>query len=234
MVNKDSVAWNPRSDKRPLSDKVYDWLRKSIITLKLLPGSMLSESNLAAQLSISRTPVREALIRLGQQGLVEILAQRGSRVAAISSTAVDTSRFVRLALEQAIAEDISKKGLKPSVYFELQSIIYQQKEANNDNNLELFMDLDDNFHQKLAIAAGREDVWNFIERKKAQMDRVSYLVLDYDNMDVSDLIKQHEFILNLINDGQTTHLKEAFSEHYDKVLEGLQLIPEKYPDYFEE
>src|SRR4051812_28202016 len=80
-------------------DQVYDLLRESIVTAELEPGRQLSENELAGRLGVSRTPVREALVRLRDDRLVEIVPQLGTFVAPISGRAVADAQFVREALE---------------------------------------------------------------------------------------------------------------------------------------
>lgn len=227
------LPWNPQQDRRPLSDQVHDWLRLGIVTLRFLPGAMLSESNLANYLGTSRTPVREALIRLSQESMVEILAQRGSRVAAISVMSVRNARFVRLALESAIASDLCDKGLNPASYHELQALIFRQKEAADNNQLEDFMKLDDEFHQKISVASGRAAVWNLVEREKAQMDRVVFLSL-YEVSDLNGLVSQHEGILDALHKRNKEKANELLDIHFGAVLRAMEQLSDQYPQYFEQ
>ncbi len=228
------LTWNPQHDRRPLSDQVHDWLRLGIVTLRFLPGAMLSESNLAKYLGTSRTPVREALIRLSQEGMVKILAQRGSRVAAISRESVKTARFVRFALENAVAKDLCENNeMSPASYHELQALIFRQKEVVEKQELETFMKLDDEFHRKIAEAAKRQSVWSLIEREKAQMDRVSFLSL-HEASDLNDLVKQHEAILDALYHKDMSQASILLDTHFQAVLKATQKLSEQYEQYFEE
>ncbi len=227
----DELPWAPQQDRRPLSDQVHDWLRLGIITLRFAPGLMLSESNLAQYLKVSRTPVREALIRLSQEGMVEILAQRGSRVAAISKPSVEAARFIRLSLERAVMEELCQKTIKPANFFELQAVIFQQREAAEQKNVESFMELDDVFHQKIAQAAGREAAWRIIEQKKAQMDRVGFLSLK-ETADLNVLIEHHEAVLKAVKEQDLNTASTLLEEHFAAVLKTMDTLEESYPEYF--
>ncbi|MDD4039216.1 MAG: GntR family transcriptional regulator, partial [Sphaerochaeta sp.] len=79
-------------------------LKENIISLDLAPGSMVSENEIAAQLGISRTPVREALIELSRVGIVQIMPQKGSRINLIDYGMVEESRFLRLVLEREVVK----------------------------------------------------------------------------------------------------------------------------------
>ncbi len=229
----DELVWNPQHDRRPLSDQVHDWLRLGIVTLRFLPGAMLSESNLAKYLGTSRTPVREALIRLSQEGMVKILAQRGSRVAAISTESVRTARFVRFALENAVAKDLCEnETMSPASYHELQALIFKQREAVEKQQLEEFMKLDDEFHRKIAEAANRNAVWSLIEREKAQMDRVSFLSL-HETADLNDLVQQHEEILAALYTKDLEKASVLLDKHFNAVLKAVENLADQYQQYFE-
>ncbi len=228
------LIWNPQQDRRPLSDQVHDWLRLGIITLRFLPGAMLSESNLAKYLGTSRTPVREALIRLSQEGMVKILAQRGSRVAAISTESVKTARFVRFALENAVVKDLCENAeMSPASYHELQALIFRQKEVVEKQQLETFMELDDEFHRKIAEAANRQSVWSLIEREKAQMDRVSFLSL-HEVSDLNNLVQQHEEILDALYNKDINKISFLLDTHFKAVLKAMKTLSEQYQQYFED
>ena len=86
----------------PAGIQVYAALRHAIVTLRLRPGQSLSEQGVAHQLRTSRTPVREAFIKLAEAGLFEVLPQRGTFVRKISVRAVKDARFVREAIELAV------------------------------------------------------------------------------------------------------------------------------------
>ena len=95
----------------PTTRTIYAALRREIVTLALLPGAKLSENELALRFGTSRGPVREALIRLGEDGLIDVLPQRGSFVGRLSLPAIERARFVREALEIAVVRRAATEGL---------------------------------------------------------------------------------------------------------------------------
>ena len=81
-------------------------IKENIVTMELKPGSLVSETELAKELGVSRTPVREALIQLGKNGMVETFPQRGTKVSLIDTDSVNESRFYRLVIERALVQEI--------------------------------------------------------------------------------------------------------------------------------
>ncbi len=135
---------------------IYAILRREIVTLRLRPAERLSENELAARFRTSRAPVREALIRLVEDGLIDVRPQRGSFVSRISLTAMERARFVREALEVAIIRRVADQGVPDAIRAELEHAITRQLEARNDP--EKFTELDDFFHRGFARAASLDSV----------------------------------------------------------------------------
>ena len=129
-------------------------IRQDIIVLRLMPGIRMSENELARRFGTSRTPVREALFRLVDEGLIEVLPQRGTFVSRISMRAVKKARFVREAMEVAIIRHAAECGLSPARLRTLDEVIAEQEAAADEP--ERFTRADDAFHRALAAPAKRE------------------------------------------------------------------------------
>jgi DNA-binding GntR family transcriptional regulator len=215
----------------PAGLQAYAALRHAIITLRLRPGQPLSEQGIAQQLKISRTPVREAFIKLAEAGLFEVLPQRGTFVRKISPKAVMDARFVREAIELAVLrEAIGRLG--PHFFAKTRDLIADQRAAVVGNDLERFMGLDDAFHRAFAVAIDRGHAWTVIEAQKAQMDRVRYLSLP-GATPVNRLIDQHETILHAVERGDTAAGEAAMRTHLTEVLAALEPLRQRHPDLFE-
>ena len=197
--------------KRP----IYDVLRREIVTLRLRPGERLSENELASRFGTSRAPVREALIRLVEDGLIEVRPQRGSFVSRLSLRAMERARFVREALEVAIIRRAAEQGISDKAREQLEQAIAAQKKAAGDPDL--FTRRDDQFHRGLAEAAGLSSVWDVIEREKAQFDRLRYLSLPA-STPVDLLIRQHLTILSATLSRKPAAAEKAVRVHMREVL----------------
>jgi DNA-binding GntR family transcriptional regulator len=151
-------------------------LRHAIVTLRLRPGQSFSEQEVARQLRISRTPVREAFIKLAEAGLIEVLPQRGTLVRRISVKAVRDARFVREAVETAVLREAAgrlpslrpRRGARPD---------RGPARGRAGDDLGRFLGLDDAFHRSFAAGIDRGHAWAVVEAQKAQMDRVRFLSL---------------------------------------------------------
>jgi GntR family transcriptional regulator, rspAB operon transcriptional repressor len=215
----------------PAGVQAYAALRHAIVTLRLRPGQPLSEQGMARQLRTSRTPVREAFIKLAESGLFEVLPQRGTFVRKISLKAVEDARFIREAVEVAVLREAAG-GLSPDFFATTRDLIAGQRAAAAGDDLERFMGLDDAFHRSFAVAVGRSHAWTVVEAQKAQMDRVRYLSLP-DATPIGRLIDQHEAILDAVERGDISAGEAAMRAHLAEVLAVLTPLSRLYPDLFD-
>ena len=213
-----------------IAEQVFHTLRSSIVTMQLTPATALSEQDIAGRLNVSRQPVREAFIKLSEIGLVRVLPQRGTFVVKISAKAVTDARFVREAVECAIARRASD-GIGMAAMDDLRAILAEQRKAAHD--AEEFFVLDDAFHRGLASAAECAYAWKVIEEAKAQMDRVRFLSLP-DATPVAHLITQHQAILDAIAAGRAAAAEQAMKDHLREILKSLPRLSQAFPDMFED
>ena len=208
---------------------IYDVLRREIVSLQLRPAERLSENDLAARFGTSRAPVREALIRLVEDGLIEVRPQRGSYVSRISLRAMERARFVREALEVAIIRRAAEQGIPDAARTRLEQAIADQEEAAADPGL--FTRRDDLFHHGLADAAGLSSVWDVIEREKAQFDRLRFLSLPAATP-VGLLIGQHRAILRAALSRKPAAAEAAVRVHMREVLRIADGLAAAHPELF--
>ena len=228
----DAHGPSPRAGRPgPVGAQAYAALRRAIVTLRLRPGQSFSEQEVAQRLGMSRTPVREALIRLAEAGLVEVLPQRGTFVRKISAKAVRDARFVREAIELAVLREAVGR-LPPSFFTAARELIAGQREAAGRGDLERFLALDDAFHRAFADAIDRGHAWTVAEGQKTQMDRVRFLSLP-GATPVDRLIDQHEAILDAAERGDAAAGEAAMRTHLAEVLAALEALRPRHPDLFE-
>jgi GntR family transcriptional regulator, rspAB operon transcriptional repressor len=169
-------------------ETIYQTIRTEIIRMRLRPGERLSEKELGLRFGASRTPVREAIVRLVEDGLIEVQPQRGTYVARISLQSVRRARFVRSALELAIIREAAERGVSEAVLEEARIAIADQENARLDP--ERFTTADDMFHRTFANGVGYGDIWSVVENQKAQFDRIRFLSLP-NVTPIDHLIEQH-------------------------------------------
>lgn len=213
-----------------MGSHVFDVLRQAIIQLRLKPGNALSESEIAKQLGVSRQPVREAIIKLSEAGLVEVRPQRGTYVQLISKREVETARFLREAIEVAIVRKAAEAAGQ-TIADELRDSIKRQKEAERGGVHTEFLRLDEEFHQSIARAADCESAWKVLEGLKAQMDRVRFLSIPLATP-VETLIAQHDAIAEAIIAGDAGAGETAMRVHLREILKSLPKLAAEHPDLF--
>ena len=153
------IELSDRASGGSARDQVYAALREAIVSAELEPGRRLSENELAEALGVSRTPVREALVRLRDERLVAIVPQLGTFVTLISTDAIADAAFVREALEcsaiRLATERASERELE-----ELQANLAAQERAEQSGDTEAFDRLDEALHRTLCELSGREIAWS--------------------------------------------------------------------------
>ena len=214
----------------PVGPQVYRLLRQRIVSGDLPPGSRISETEIALACGVSRQPVREAFIKLAEEGLVEVRPQRGTFVRRISVPAVMDARFVREAIEADVVRLLAATP-DPGLEAELLRQIEEQKTVL-ETDVAGFVPLDDRFHRTLAEAADKPFAWSVVEGLKAQMDRVRQLSAR--KLNKADLIAQHTAIARAIGAGDVAAAESAMRGHLREILRDLPLIRQGLPDYFDE
>ena len=219
-----------RGAETSVADAVFRALRQAIITMQLEPGVRLTEQEVADSLAISRQPVREALLRLREAHLVQVVP-RGSFIARISVSDVETAQFLREAVETAIVKRACG-GLAPLDVARLADILERQDRAAAMADSDAFFHLDEAFHRALAEAAGCGSAWRTIEGMKAHMDRVRYLSLP-GATPIERLIAQHRAVHEGVVARDAEAAEAAMRGHLREILKSLPQLAARYPRLFD-
>lgn len=211
--------------------RVYASLREAIVRADFVPGRQLSENELAASLGVSRTPVREALQRLRDDRLVEIVPQLGTFVSPISTRAVADAQFIREALECAAVRAAAIRTTADDVDGFEQNLVAQER-ARDSEDFDAFYVLDDQFHQALCDLSGRA-VWAITQRAKGHLNRIRRLSLPMPSY-LAEMIAEHREIVALLAENDASGTEMALRHHLQMVLRELPRIREQHPDFFEE
>ncbi|MET3899995.1 DNA-binding GntR family transcriptional regulator [Devosia sp. UYZn731] len=209
--------------------RVVGALRDEIVTMALKPGDVISESDIAGRYGVSRQPVREAFIRLAQQGLLLIRPKRATIVKKISPDGVRQSRFIRESIEVEIIRRVAARpGDAEAVLADL--IAGQETASAADDNLG-FHTLDELFHRTLARLAGVEYAWQLIDDHKMQLDRVRFLTLGVSSSQRA--IAEHKEIAAAVAAGDSAGAEAAMRAHLARAEVLLSQTIADHPDYFE-
>src|SRR5579862_4416454 len=219
-----------RASRTTTRVEVYDTLRASIVSLQRAPGQRLSEAELARDLGVSRTPVREAIIQLRAEGLVEVTPQLGSFVSKISLRDVREAQFAREALECA-AVRVAAERIDDGAAERLRQNISRQRAAQASADLEEFYRLDEAFHRELVATSGYTGIADLLDRSRAHLNRVRRLSLPVPDV-IEELIDQHSAVLDGLERKDADQAEAALRHHLRGVYRVLEPLREAYPDYF--
>jgi GntR family transcriptional regulator, rspAB operon transcriptional repressor len=220
-----------RSRRGPARAQVYDALRDAIVSAALAPGRQLSENELAALLGVSRTPIREALQRLREERLVEIVPQLGTFVTRISEGAVSDAQFVREALECAAVRGAALRARDQDLTT-LEAIIRRQEAAREAADYDRFYVLDDELHRALCDLSGHNIAWSLSQRAKGHLNRIRRLSLPAPGY-LMEMIAEHRTVVSAVADHDPDAAEEALRHHLRMVLSTLPAIRAQHPDYFD-
>lgn len=222
---------NRRSPVRP---QVYTVLRDAILTSELEPGAALSESDLGARLGVSRTPVREALISLTGEGLIEIYPQLGTFVSKIRGSEVSQLQFIRQTLECASIQ-LTAERISDELVSELQQVLEEQRRFAERSDYPAFHSVDDVLHRRMAEIAGLPKIWEVVQAAKMHLDRLRRLSLPVPSQ-MSRLIDEHQAIVDALAARNANAAEQALRLHLDpsRLAEMLKRLGKQHPGYFED
>jgi GntR family transcriptional regulator, rspAB operon transcriptional repressor len=219
-----------RERRRGAAGIAHAWLRGEILAGRLRPGQALSENEIAKRLGVSRTPVREAIIRLESEGLLSVRPQVGTTVAPIDVDAVADGQFLRESIEcRAVA--MAARRVSAADAKELRALLKEQAKVAAQGDHPAFVPLDDQLHRKFVAMAGRPRIWRAIEDVKAQLDRVRFLSLE-DPAWLATIHRQHEDIVRHVLAGDADGAAAAMSRHLRAVFASIETIAATRPEYF--
>lgn len=220
------IPINPGETVRDYACRV---IKENIVTLELKPGSLVSETELAKELGVSRTPVREAIIQLGKNGMVETFPQRGTKVSLIDADYVDESRFYRLVIERAIIQDICLNAVEADL-FPLSENIHRQLFFLENKDCDGIVESDNNFHRLLYQIAGKDRSFNILNDIFTQFDRVRYLSAE--NFNTEAVVSEHIALYEAIKNKDAKKADDIIVEHLSRYKLDMSALKEKFPQYF--
>jgi DNA-binding GntR family transcriptional regulator len=208
---------------------IYERLRRQIVTLDLPPGTALSENELASSLGVSRTPVREALILLAEEGLVRVFPKVGSFVSLVDVQAVADAQFLREAVELAALADLPKV-LDAEVVDRLKKNLEAQAAAQDD--FDDFFALDEAFHRDLMTLAGHGGSWAAVQEAKAHLDRARRLGAQADEAGLARFIADHRDIFAAASKSDGAAARRLLRSHLRAVFDDIAQVRAESPELF--
>lgn len=212
------------------SRRVYLCLRERIVSMSMLPGERVVERDIADEFGTSRTPVHEAVQRLADEGLIEVVPRSGTFVARIPLDALEEANLVRHALETAIIDKAAARAGAGGVA-RLRAVLAEQEVAIAANDLRAFHRTDEGFHALLAELSGYPGVWPIIQQAKTQMDRYRQLTLPLEGR-MAGVLEEHRAVVDAIEAQDPERARAALLEHLDHVMPVLEATRKLRPEFF--
>lgn len=214
---------------RHAAPQVAEHLRDAILSLELPPGTVLARAELAEQFGISQTPIRDALLQLDAQGLVDIYPQHATVVSRIDVQAAQQAHFLRRSIELEIVRELALHADK-SVLTRLEAQLDVQRECAAAKDYAAFAAADREFHRIMYEASGLLELQLLVERMSGHVDRLRRLHLPTAGKSEA-ILRDHTAILRALRRHDPAAAQDALRHHLSGTLAALGDICERYPDY---
>jgi GntR family transcriptional regulator, rspAB operon transcriptional repressor len=211
---------------------LYRELKSDIVSMRRKPGEAIVERDIASHYGVSRTPVREAILRLADEALVDIFPQSGTFVSKIPLGALPEAILIRKALEQVTA-GYAAQAAGPGHLAGLHELIERQRRMQKTGDRERFHQGDEAFHAKIAEIAGHPGIWYLIQQVKVQVDRYRRLTLPVPGR-MARVLREHTAIVEAIEAGNSSRAAKAMAAHLDGLSASIADVRDLNPEYFVE
>ncbi len=203
-----------------LAEKAYVAIRRLIVTLELGPGSVINERELVERLGIGRTPVREALRRLAQEGLVEVYPRRGMFVTDVDVRKLALVSEVRAALEPEAAR-LAAERATDAERAELQELLDELDAGGSDDHA--LMALDERIHRAVYRCARNDLLATTLEQYYVLALRIWTIALDRQH-ELSDAVQGHRALLEAIHDGDGERAAATMRAHVEDFEQAMRRV----------
>ncbi|MGD0733459.1 MAG: GntR family transcriptional regulator [Terracidiphilus sp.] len=199
------------------ADQVYELIRRSIIMLEMEPGAPIDEKSICSQLSVSRTPIREAIQRLAEEGLVNVVPHSRTYVSRISFEVAEEGFIIRRALE---IESVRRATLRYSYAAGagLDAVLMRMRKLLKSKQLHRYLDEDDALHSTIARMSGMPRIWKFINVAKVHLDRMRQLSAPVPGH-LAMVTEQHAAIVAAVRSGKPDQAELAMRIHLESSFE---------------
>src|SRR5262245_7740678 len=228
----------PYAFLRPLSrrgrggtmQRVQDAIREAIVALAFTPGEFIQKEAICKRLGVSRFPVSEALGRLADEGFVEVLPQRGTRVSRIDIPSCRQAMFIRRALEGEAIWTVAQRA-NDRLVARLEQLLAEQKQAMERGDGVLFAQLDIVFHDTLLSELGHERVKAVVEAARGSLDRTRMFLLRTPVRQNQSFL-EHVAIVDAVKGRNPDAARQAMVQHLDRVLSEFERRAAENPEVF--
>lgn len=231
-AESDELGFDFVLDRRqPVADQVYEQLKAAIVQAKLLPRTSISESRICRHSGVSRTPVRAAILRLSEEGLIDVYPQQGSYVSPIGLTDIHDGHFIRKSLELSVLDEAAARWTAEKSHA-ARAIVARGADAVRSGDVEAFHTADEDFHRAFTVFAERPGVWSAILHAKTRLSRFIHLFGDAKRLPV--VIEEHLAILDALDRDDASEARSRLDYHLDKIFRLVDQVPDQYRPYLKD
>ncbi|MEM7302858.1 MAG: GntR family transcriptional regulator [Pseudomonadota bacterium] len=215
-----------------LCDRIYLALRNAILKLEFAPGEVIRKGPICEHFGVSRAPLSDALRKLSDQGLVEIIPQSGTRVAKLSMKEIREGSVLREALEMTAAEHAAVKRSENQLR-QLSRNMQMQKLLVDDDAFGEFHKYDEQFHDLIMESSGISILPATVQMVSLQVNRARLLLLPVPGR-LAETLSEHQTIFDAIQAGSPDEAAKAMRCHLRQLIKRLEPLGQNRPDLFDE
>lgn len=215
---------------RQAAPQLYELLRDKIISLQYLPGASLSRVRMSAEFRVSQTPVREALLKLAEERLVDVFPQAATKVSLIDVRHAEETHFLRRAIELEIVRELTLHP-EAGLLAQLKSLLERQAALRDSQNFNEFSEADRQFHRLMYEAAGKMALWKLVRSRSGHIDRLRHLHLPAAGK-IARIVNDHTLIFEAMTRGDADAAQQHLRSHLSGTLEYIGQIRADHPQYF--
>ncbi|MDO5401814.1 MAG: GntR family transcriptional regulator [Eubacteriales bacterium] len=216
--------------EKSLNEETYEKLKQDIMTFRLAPGDVISAQKVATRFNVSRTPAREAIVKLEKEDLLKILPQSGTYVAKINTARAEQEWFVRMSLEVAMVdrflENVNDDVIEKMEGYNNRLVNYDKSEESGSR-----VDIDNAFHQLIYHTTGENLAAEIIKMQMSHYDRIRYLAEM--NQSISNKTNdEHRSLIEAARNKNKVKYLNIIQKHIYRILGEEGKLKERHPDYF--
>ncbi|MFG1383882.1 GntR family transcriptional regulator [Xanthobacter versatilis] len=226
----ENLAARARAATKGGAGFVFEVLRNEIISLTLAPGTMLSRQDLQDRFGFSSTPIRDALMKLQGERLVDVFPQHATVVSAINVGLARQGQFLRCSIELELVRALALVP-RDAPLEKMRSLIRQQKAFAELGEHEAFSAADQSFHRAMYDALRMTELWDLARRQSAHIDRLRRLHLPKAGK-MHEIVASHTAITDAIESGNPVTAQDALRDHLTRSLDYVDKLKKLHPNYF--
>ncbi len=215
--------------KQAAAAQVYDHLRSLIVSLAIPPGSQLPRALLAERFGVSQQPIREALLKLEEEGLVDTYPQSSTKVSKIDLQNVHEAQFLRIAVELEVVRTLASQADRLD-FFPIEMLITQQERLLQRGDIAAFAEADREMHRTMLDLAGVPGLWSVIRSRSGHLDRLRNLHLPTPGK-ARSVVEEHKRFFDAIVAGDPAAAQDALRSHLSGTIASVEDLRSRHPDY---